>query len=90
MQRLPPYMNNLLASIKSRSLYCSFCLETLLDHIGSLASKYCYTHLFGMFESEESFTWYCIECVLCRYIEKTKTIKALEHDKRRLLSREEY
>jgi len=88
MQRLPPYMNNLLASIKSKSLYCSFCLEILLDHIGSLASKYCYTHLFGMFESEESFTLFCIECVSCCYIEKT--LESLEHDERRLLSREEY
>jgi hypothetical protein len=40
IQRMPSYMNNILSAIKTKSLYCLFCYENLLDYIGKMAAKY--------------------------------------------------
>ncbi len=29
------------AAINSKSIYCSFCANVLLDHIGKMAKRYC-------------------------------------------------
>ncbi len=70
IQRMPSYMNNALLAIKSKSLCCSFCAETLLDCIGRMATKYSYSQLLQLHESEEFFVTECIELVYCGYIYK--------------------
>ncbi len=53
-----------------------------------MAQRYCYNHLLHLFDSEEHFIKHCVEVVSCRYI--AKALQVLEHDRRGLLSREEY
>ncbi len=88
IQKMPPYMSNILAAINSKSIYCSFCANVLLDHIGNMARIYGYNHLLQMYDSEETFVDHCIEIVVCHYIEKS--LYSLDADKDRLLSRQEY
>ncbi len=88
IQKMPPYMNNILAAINSKSIYCSSCTNVLLDCIGNMAKRYCYNQLLQLYESEESFVDQCIEIVVHHYI--VKSLYSLEADKERFLSREEY
>jgi hypothetical protein len=87
IQKMPPYMNNILAAINTKSIYCSFCMNALLDHIGNMAKRYCYNHLLQLYELEELFLNNCIEIILCHYIEES--LYSLEANEERLLSREE-
>jgi hypothetical protein len=68
IQRMPSYKNNILSAIKTKSLYCSFCYEYVLDYIGKMATKYSCSQLLQLFDSEESFIIECIELVYCCYI----------------------
>jgi hypothetical protein len=68
IQRMPSYMNNILSAIKSKSLYCLFCYENILDYIGKMATKYSYSQLLQLYNSEDSFITECIELVYCHYI----------------------
>jgi hypothetical protein len=86
--KMPAYMNNILAAVNGNTLRSSFCSENLLDYIGNMAQRHCYNHLLNLFDSEEPFIKYCVEVVSCRYI--AKALQVLEHDKRGILSREEY
>jgi hypothetical protein len=88
IQRMPPFMNSVLSALNNKSINCSFCSEILLDHIGSLAIKHSHSQLLKMYDSEESFCIYCIECIACHYI--AKALDSLEIDDKKPLSREEY
>ncbi len=65
IQKLPSYMNNARAALKSNSIRCSFCAETVLTVIGKLAINSCYS-LLCRFDSEEAFIEHCVKegCLL--------------------------
>ena len=88
IRRMPSYMNNILSAIKTKSLYCSFCYENLLDYIGKMATKYSCSQLLQLFDSEESFITECIELVYCRYI--FFALQSLKNDASRTMSSDEY
>jgi hypothetical protein len=86
IERMPPYMSNVLAALKNKSILCSFCADTLLNYIGRLANDNCYSHLSALYVSEESFIDECIEVVCCGYI-----YRIMEHcENRQSLSSEVY
>jgi hypothetical protein len=88
IQRMPSCTNNALSAIKSKSLCCTFCAETLLDCIGRMATKYSYSQLLQLHDSEESFVTECVELVYCGYI--YKALQSLENDASRAMSRDKY
>jgi hypothetical protein len=88
LQRMPVYMNNASAAIKSKGIYCSFCRDNLLDWIGRMATKYSYSQLMQLYDFEESFVTEFIELVYCRYI--FKALQILENDRSRPMSRDHY
>ena len=69
IQRMPMYMNNALATMKSKSIYCTFCAD-LLNCIGRMATKCSYSQLMQLYDSEAFFITECIKLLYCRYIFK--------------------
>jgi hypothetical protein len=86
VRRLPVYMFSVLAALKSNSIFCSFCADTLLTFIAKLARTFRSDLLCQRHTSEESFIDECIEIVCCGYI-----YQFCDHGKYRLrLRKEEY
>lgn len=86
VRRLPVYMFSVLAALKSNSIFCSFCADTLLTFIAKLARTVRSDLLCQRHTSEESFIDECIEIVCCGYI-----YQFCDHGKYRLrLRKEEY
>jgi hypothetical protein len=77
-ERMPPYISNVLAALKNKSIHCSFCADTLLNYIGRLAKDNCYSHLCALYDSEEFFIHECIEVVCCGCI-----YRIMEHGENR-------
>jgi hypothetical protein len=51
-------MNNVLSALNSKSIYCSFLLEILADHISSPAIKYSHSEVLQIHhDSEEYFVF---------------------------------
>jgi len=46
-----------------KSLHCSFCNNILLDHIGMMTRRDCYSLLFQLYHSSEAFLNYWIEII---------------------------
>jgi len=69
--RMPQYMSTVLEALNNKGIICSFCAETVLEHIGRVAMNYCTSHLLAMYDSKESFVDHLIEVVCCCYIYRT-------------------
>jgi hypothetical protein len=70
-QRMPQYTSTVLEALNNKGIICSFCAETVLEHIERMATNYCTSHLLAMYDSKESFVDHLIEVVCCCYIHWT-------------------
>jgi hypothetical protein len=65
---MPQYTSTVLEALNNKGIICSFCAETVLEHIERMATNYCTSHLLAMYDSKESFVDHLIEVVCCCYI----------------------